>query len=211
MSKKMFALLSAVVVVGVTSVIALVPGVFSGGSGHAGLYRDFDNSDDLVGKSHQIVIARYVGQDTHKIDLVNTEDRAVLGDITLTVRQFQVFEALKGTAQADDVIYVGHETSESFNFLGGINRIQDIEDFSLSEGVKYAIFLREADTPSTLVSTYGAILWAYNGEPSIATVQADSGALQFMATDRYRETWDVLPNSDAPFELTKQDIVDLVN
>ena len=78
-------------------------------------------------------------------------------------------------------------------------------------GDNYVMFLREVPSRPEYNGQYGGVIWASVGEPGIAQIQPSSGNLQFKATERYKDEWDVLPDSDAPFELSKQGILDLVS
>ena len=207
--KKILIVSSAVFVVGIITGVAVVPG-FIPFTGSTGTYLDYLDEEELVRNSERIVIAQYVNEDFHVVDMKNAHDNAVLGKITLTVQRFQNIESLKGNAAVGDMTYVAIKSSDSYNLPGG-EEIFDRETVPLTVGNNYVVFLREVPPRPEYNGQYGDVVWAYVGEPGIAQIQADSDKLQFKVTERFKDDWDVLPNSDAPFELSKQGILDLVS
>ena len=195
------------------AVIGLVVGTFllqrfSPFTQSTGDYASHGDAESLVNRSERIVLAKYLGGDTHVIDRKNAYDGTVLGDITLLVRRFEIIGLLKGDAEAGDMTYVAVETADS---LFGWKMPNDIEYVRLSVGEDYVLFLREVPSVPEFEGQYGDVVWAHEFEPSIAQVEPDTGNLQFKTTKRYRKARDVLSSSGAPFELSEDEILALVS
>ncbi len=170
--------------------------------------RDYDEAGKLVQDSDRIVFARYLGETSHVVGLLNAYDDSSVGDLTLMVQTFETVESFKGDSSVGDMTYVAVEAAESYDWSDGTN---DIARVQLSEDEDYVIFLRPVPAWSEFNGQYGGSVWAYVGRPGIAQIQSGSGNLQFKATDEYKRHWDVLADSDAPFQLSKQGIIDLVS
>ncbi len=209
MTKKRLALFGTIIAIGIIGIMVgmVIPRLTTQTSGS---YRGYGNANGLVGSSDRIVYAKYLSETSHKIDRVNSSDGSVIGDITIVVRSFQNIESLKGNTTTGDMTYVVHETADSLDFLDGGKMTATFDEVPLSKGEDYMLFLRKIPTRPEYNGRYGDGVWAYTGQPSIAKVQ-DDGNLQFKATDRFKKGWDVLDDSDAPFELSKQDILTLVS
>ena len=207
--KKTIVVCSAIIAIGIVLGMSIVPR-FAPFAGSSGVYLDYANEEDLVRNSERIVLGKYIGENVHNVDMKNASDDAVLGKITLTVQQFQNIESLKGSASSGEMTYVAIKSADSYNLPGGGKETFDRETVSLTKGEEYVVFLREIQPRPEYGGQYGDVIWTYVGEPGIAKVQ-DTGNLQFKATDRYKKEWDVLSNSDAPFELSKQEIASIVS
>ncbi len=173
--------------------------------------RNYTHSKSLVNESDSIVFAKYLDEDSHVVDLTNAYDGAVLGELTLSVLKFQNIEALKGHARIGDMTFVVIETAESYNWGWGKSKIERVK---LSKGEDYVIFLRKITDIYGFESRYGDVVWAYVGRPGVAQIEQGTGRLQFkaVAVDSYKNLWGVLPaGSYTPFELNKQEILELVS
>lgn len=206
MTKKRFVFFGTVIAIGII-VGMVIPRLATQTAGSA---LDYGDANALVNSSERIVLAKYLGETSHKIDRTNASDGSVIGDITIVVRRFENVESLKGEASVGEMTFVAHESADSLDFLGGEKLTSSFEEVSLSKGEKYVLFLRQIPVRPEYNGQYGDVIWAYNGQPSIAKA-LDSGNLQFKVTDRYKREWDVSSNSDAPFELSKQEIISLVS
>ena len=202
-----------IIITGVVVVVALVLGTFllqrfSPFTQSSGDYASHGDAESLVNRSERIVLAKYLGGDTHVIDRKNAYDGTVLGDITLLVRRFENIGSLKGNAEAGDMTYVAVEAADS---LFGWKMTNGIEYVRLSVDEDYVLFLRQIPPRAEYEGQYGDVVWAHEGEPSIAQIQSGTGDLQFKTTKRYWNTMDVLSTSGAPFELSEEGILALVS
>ncbi len=175
------------------------------GSGSA---RDYIDADTLVQKSDRIIVAKFLEEKSHVIDRT-AYDGTVLGDITLVVQKFRNIEALKGDATTDDMTFVVSEAADSLDWGDGEKTDNEFERVPLSESDDYVLFLKqipaENEYEGKYKDEYEGGFWAYVGEPAIAVMQPGTGNFQFKVTDRYKSERDVL-SSNAPFELSKQDV-----
>ena len=214
MLKKLFIVFSMVSVVGVIFGIAVIPRLMpflSGSSGHAGSHLDYVDAETLVQRSERILIAKYLNEKSHVVDKTNAYDGTVLGDITLIVQRFQNIEVLKGDAPVGDMTFVALVSSDSLDKPDGEKMTSERETVQLSVDDNYVLFLREVPPRPEYKGQYGDVVWAYVGEPGIAQIQPDTGNLEFKVTDRFKSERDVLSVSNAPFELSKEEILALVS
>ena len=98
----------ALIISGAVVVVGLILGTFllqrfSPFTQSSGDYATHGDAESLVNSSDWIVLAKYLGGDTHVIDRKNAYDGTVLGDITLLVRRFENVRPLKGDAEAGDM------------------------------------------------------------------------------------------------------------
>ena len=193
-------------ILGVAVVPSLNPFVHS-----IGLYMDYLDEKDLVGHSERIVVAKCLGQTSHVVAMKNAYDDAVLGETTLAVQRFENVESLKGNAPVGGMTYVATKVADSYNLPDSTKGIFNKENISLSVGDDYAVFLFQIPARPEYEGAYGEVVWTYANEPSIAVIQPGTGNLQFKVTDRYEDQWDTLPGSNAPFELSKAEILKLVS
>ena len=170
----------------------------------------YDSARDLVSDSERIVLARYLGSESYAVPRTNAYDGVVLGEITLVVQRFVSTESVKGNATAGETVYVVREDSESLNEPDGSKSTHDIASVSLTKDDTYMLFLIEIPSRPQYKGKYGDTVWTYVGEPSIAQVQNGSGNLEFKTTEHYKEVWDILPESGAPFTLTRDNLDTLV-
>lgn len=223
MIKKPLIIISIVFVVGIILSVSFVPSSMipfttqSHGSPHigSGSPRDYTDAKTLVQKSDRIVVATFLEEKSHVVDRVNAYDGTVLGDITLVVQKFRNIEALKGDAAADNITYVVSEAADSLKWADGEKTTNEFERVPLSKSEDYVLFLRNIparnEYEGEYKDEYEGGFWAYVGEPAIAVLQQGSGDFKFKVTDRYKRERDVLRDSNAPFELSKQEIVSIVS
>ena len=179
-------------------------------SGGHGSWRDFRDGASLVANSERIVLATYLNESTHERSTVTTDDGEVVGSVTEIFRKFRVDESLKGDAGVGDTQYVVFTKSvKTARDGGGSDRLK-YDQVSLDSDEQYVLFLMSRGALEGYPSEYGDTLWVRPGEPGIAQMDSN-GRLTFIATDRYKETIEEeglerVSSSDAPFELTKEDI-----
>ena len=212
--RKILIISGAVFVAGLILGVAVIPtfkssiNPFYHSIGHSA---DFDDKKDLVEFSERIVVAKYLGQTSHVVAMKNAYDDAVLGETTLAVQRFENVESLKGNAPVGEMTYVATKVADSYNLPDSTKGIFNKENISLSVGDDYAVFLFQIPARPEYKGAYGEVVWTYANEPSIAVIQPGTGNLQFKVTDRYEDQWDTLPGSNAPFELSKAEILKLVS
>ncbi len=202
----------AITISTVVVVISLILGSFLLGfnpfTQSSGDYRSYGDAEALVNSSDRIVFAKYLGGKTHVIDRKNAHDGTVLGDITLLVRRFEIIESLKSDAGAGEITYVAVETADS---LFGWKMANNIEYVRLTVGEDYLLFLRAIPSRQEYEGQYGGVVWAHEFEPSIAQVDLHTGNLRFKTTKRYQNDRDVLSPSGSPFQLNREEILELVS
>ena len=181
-----------------------------GGGGSAASWYDYRTGERLLSESDMVVLATYLGEESQVIPTHTADDGEVLSTVTEAFQRFQLVEVLKGTATVGETIYVVN--SEGYTSvtadLEPVSGEYDGIDLTVDED--YVMFLERRARPSGYPSRYGDTLWTRPGEPAIAQV-GDSGRLTFLATTRYKDTiagegLERVSGSDAPFEMTKEDI-----
>ncbi len=210
MKRKILVVSGEVVVAGLILGVAVAPSL-NLFYGSIGLYMDYFDESDLVENSTRIVVVKYLGEASHVVATKNAYDDAVLGETTLVVQRFENIESLKGNAAVGDMTYIASKSVDLYNLSSGIKGIFNEENVSLSVDEEYVVFLRPVPPRPEYNGQYGDDVWAYLGEPSIAQIQPDTGNFQFKTTKRYRSDRDVLSTSGAPFELSKQEVLELVS
>ena len=213
MKNKLIALLGVTAVVGVLTGFVLVTKVmWTNGSVESWLIHV--EASTLVGSSDRIVVASYVDGRTETMSKGSASDGASKGSVTERFRRFTVVEVLKGDGAADDQLYLVTTDSSTFNFGGGKSTYRDYEVLDLKAGTRYVLFLEGVSRPEGYSSEYGDTLWTSPGEPYLAEIDSD-GRLTFIATDVYEDLveeggFTPVRGSAAPFELTKEQIKELV-
>ena len=195
--------------------LALLGGFFAAYSfmptkGAIGSWRDFRDATSLIVASERIVLATYLDEATHEIPTVTSDDGTVIGSVTETFRRFQIGESLKGDAQVGDNLYVVESANFKTALVGGGSETVNYEVLQLTAGHEYVLFLDSQPALAASPAQYGDTIWARPGEPGVAQVDSE-GHLTFVATDRYKDAiegkgLERAPGSDAPFEMTKEDI-----
>ena len=69
------------------------------------LWNDYVRAAPLVEQSDRIVLAEYLDSTTHEISEVSPVDGVAHRSVTEEYRRFRVSESLKGSAEADEVVY----------------------------------------------------------------------------------------------------------
>ena len=216
LKNKLIALLGVTLVVGILAGFVVAPRMMWGGgsSGSVASWLIHVEADTLVAGSDRIVVAKYVDDRTETISKGAASDGVSKGSVNERFRKFTVVEVLKGSGGAGAEIYLVTTDSSTFNFGGGKSKDSSYELLELTEGTNYVLFLEGISRPEGYSSEYGDVLWASPGEPYLAQVDAD-GRWTFLATDVYENLVSEggltpVRGSAAPFELTKQQIKDLV-
>lgn len=195
--------------------LALLGGAFAAyriipPKGAAGSWHDYRDADSLLAASERIVVATYLDEAAHEIPTVTADDGEVLGSVTEIYRRFRIDETLKGDAQAGDDLYVVTSAGFKTALIGGGSETTKYQVLQLAANEAYVLFLHSRPAPADYPADYGDLIWTRPGEPGVAQIDPD-GRLTFIATDRYRNTIKSeglkrAEGSDAPFEMTKEDI-----
>lgn len=181
-----------------------------GSGGASGSWSDYRSAETLLAASDRVVLATYLDEETHEIPTVTAEDGTVLGSVTERFHRFRIVEPLRGDGLAGEDLHVvssvGYKTALPTG--GSESHMYDLVD--LTAGEKYVLFLHARTKIDGYPDKYGDVLWTRPDEPGIAQLDS-SGRLSFIATDRYKETikdegLERASGSDAPFEMTKDDI-----
>ncbi len=170
-------------------------------------WRDYRDADSLLAASERIVVATYLDEATHEIPTITSHDGTVIGSVTETFRRFRFGESLKGDAQVGDTLYVVESANVKTALVDGESETVNCEVLQLTADQEYVPFLHSKPANP---AQYGDAIWTRPGEPGIAQIDAE-GRLTFVATDRYKDTvegegLERAAGSDAPFEMTKEDI-----
>ena len=179
------------------------------------LWNDYVRAAPLVEQSDRIVLAEYLDSTTHEIPEVSPVDGVAHRSVTEEYRRFRVSDSLKGSAEADEVVYAvwtagytegigSDETTEFFAY----------ETVALETGQEYVLFMHSLPVAPGYPTKYGDVVWTIVGEPGVAVVGSE-GRLSFKASERYKNGVDNAGHerpvgSAAPFELTKAELIELI-
>ena len=135
--------------------------------------------------------------------------------VTEEYRRFRVSESLKGSAEADEVVYAVWTAG----YTEGIGADGSTEFFAyktvaLETGQEYVLFMHSLPVAPGYPTKYGDVVWTIVGEPGVAVVSSE-GRLSFKASERYKNGVDNAGyerpvGSAAPFELTKAELIELI-
>ena len=194
---------------------ALLGGIFvayslMGSEGSSGSWQDYRDAASLLSASERILVATYLDAETHEIPTVTADDGTVVGSVTEKFRRFRITEALRGDGESGDIMYVVTSIGYKTALAGGGSKSSTYDVLDLTADEDYVLFLDGRTKQEGYPSQYGDTLWTRPGEPGIAQLD-DAGRLTFIATDRYKDTIESeglerVTGSDAPFEMTKEDI-----
>ena len=179
------------------------------------LWNDYVRAAPLVEQSDRIVLAEYLDSTTHEISEVSPVDGVAHRSVTEEYRRFRVSESLKGSAEADEVVYAvwtagyteGIGPGEATEFFA-------YETVTLETGQEYVLFMHSLPVAPGYPTKYGDVVWTIVGEPGVAVVSSE-GRLSFKASERYKNGVDNAGHerpvgSAAPFELTKAELIELI-
>ena len=179
------------------------------------LWNDYVRAAPLVEQSDRIVLAEYLDSTTHEISEVSPVDGVAHRSVTEEYRRFRVSESLKGSAEADEVVYAvwtagyteGIGPGEATEFFA-------YETVTLETGQEYVLFMHSLPVAPGYPTKYGDVVWTIVGEPGVAVVSSE-GRLSFKASERYKNEVDNAGHerpvgSAAPFELTKAELIELI-
>ena len=179
------------------------------------LWNDYVRAAPLVEQSDRIVLAEYLDSTTHEIPEVSPVDGVAHRSVTEEYRRFRVSESLKGSAEADEVVYAvwtagyteGIGPGEATEFFA-------YETVTLETGQEYVLFMHSLPVAPGYPTKYGDVVWTIVGEPGVAVVSSE-GRLSFKASERYKNGVDNAGHerpvgSAAPFELTKAELIELI-
>ena len=195
--------------------LALSGGVLAGcglfpAKGTSGDWLDYRDAGSLLAASERILEATYLDEETHEIPTVTADDGTVVGSVTERFRRFRIVEALKGDGESGDIMYVVTSVGYKTALSGGGSKSYTYDVLHLTADEDYVLFLNGIARQEGYPSQYGDTLWVRPGEPGVAQLDA-AGRLAFIATDRYKNTMEAggletVEGSDAPFEMTKENI-----
>ena len=179
------------------------------------LWNDYVRAAPLVEQSDRIVLAEYLDSTTYEIPEVSPVDGVTHRSVTEEYRRFRVSESLKGSAEADEVVYAvwtagyteGIGPGEATEFFA-------YETVTLETGQEYVLFMHSLPVAPGYPTKYGDVVWTIVGEPGVAIVGSE-GRLSFKASERYKNGVDDGGHerpvgSAAPFELTKAELIELI-
>ena len=179
------------------------------------LWNDYVRAAPLVEQSDRIVLAEYLDSTTYEIPEVSPVDGVTHRSVTEEYRRFRVSESLKGSAEADEVVYAvwtagyteGIGPGEATEFFA-------YETVTLETGQEYVLFMHSLPVAPGYPTKYGDVVWWIVGEPGVAIVGSE-GRLSFKASERYKNGVDDGGHerpvgSAAPFELTKAELIELI-
>ena len=179
------------------------------------LWNDYVRAAPLVEQSDRIVLAEYLDSTTYEIPEVSPVDGVTHRSVTEEYRRFRVSESLKGSAEADEVVYAvwtagyteGIGPGEATEFFA-------YETVTLETGQEYVLFMHSLPVAPGYPTKYGDVVWSIVGEPGVAIVGSE-GRLSFKASERYKNGVDDGGHerpvgSAAPFELTKAELIELI-
>ena len=179
------------------------------------LWNDYVRAAPLVEQSDRIVLAEYLDSTTHEISEVSPVDGVAHRSVTEEYRRFRVSESLKGSAEADEVVYAVWTAG----YTEGIGADGSTEFFAyktvtLETGQEYVLFMHSLPVAPGYPTKYGDVVWTIVGEPGVAVVSSE-GRLSFKASERYKNGVDNAGHerpvgSAAPFELTKAELIELI-
>ena len=213
MKGKLIALLGVALALGIVAGVVVVPSMMSGG-GTVASWLIHVQADTLVEGSDRILVARFVDDRTETIDKGTAADGTLTGSVTERFRRFTVMEVLKGPGTVGDEVYLATTDRSMYNFGGGDSSNTEYDVVQLTQGTDYVLFVQGVDPPEGYPATYGETLWISPGEPYLAEMDT-RGRLTFIATAIYADLLsegglEPVPGSAAPFELTKDQIKQLV-
>ena len=208
--KMMLGVGAAVLMLSALLGVAVVFYISTGSEGGSGSWQDYRDASSLLAASERIVVATYLDEETHEIPTVTDGDGKAIGSVTEQFLRFRIVEALKGDGTASEMVYVTNTLGYKTAQIGGGSKSYSYDNIDLTANENYVLFLRSRSMIEGYPTKYGDTLWTRPGEPAIAQLD-DSGRLRFIATDRYKDTVDDeglerVSGSDAPFEMTKEDI-----
>lgn len=194
--------------------VAFVVYISMGSEGGSGSWQDYRDASSLIAASERIMVATYLDEETHVIPTVTDDDGTVIGSVTEQFLRFQIVEALKGDGTASEIVHVANTLGYKTAQIGGGSKSYSYDNIDLTANENYVLFLSSRSMIEGYPTKYGDTLWTRPGEPAVAQLD-DAGRLTFVATKRYKDTVDDeglerVSGSDAPFEMTKEDITSSV-
>ena len=210
---------SALVASFVLAVLAVVIGILVNPEliGLAGSSKDWFvhvAAETLVEYSEHIVVARYQDEAVHEIPNSSLYPDAPTS-FTDVYRRFEVVESLKGDFEPGDNVYVGWAVGHTIvNKETGKPEFRSREVPPISEDADYALFLNPRWSRSRHPDDRATSVWQTPQGLNVALVDAQ-GRLSFQVNSYYRAAlkdlgFKPVPGSGAPFELTTNDVRELV-
>ena len=201
------------VVLAVVIGILVSPGLFGRAKSHKDWFVHVA-ADTLVEYSEHIVIARHQDEAVHEIPNSSLYPDAPTS-FTDVYRRFEVVESLKGGFEPGDTVYVGWAVGHTIvNEETGKPEFRSREVPPISEDADYALFLNSRWSRSRHPDDSATSVWQTLQGLDVALVDAQ-GRLSFQVKSYYRAAlkdlgFKPVPGSGAPFELTTNDVRELV-
>ena len=214
MKGKLIAFLGVALAIGILAGIVIVPRMMSSGGATVASWLIHVEAETLVEASDRILVAKFVDDRNETLDQGTAPDGIHKGSITERYRRFTVVEVLKGEGSVGDEVYLATTDRSVHSFGGGVSSDTEYDVVELTNGTEYVLFLRGVSRPEGHPAKYGEKLWISPGEPCLAQMD-ERGRLTFLATDIYVDLLsqgdlEPVPGSAAPFELTKNRIIEMV-
>ena len=185
--------------------------------GLAGTHKDwlvYVTPGTLVESSEHIVVARYQDETVHEIPNSSSYPNAPTS-FTDVYRRFEVVESLKGGFEPGDTVYVGWAVGYTIvNEETGKPEFRSREVPAISGDADHALFLDRKWSRSRHPDDRATSVWRTPQGLDVALVDAQ-GRLSFQVNSYYRAAlkdlgFKPVPGSGAPFELTTNDVRELV-
>ena len=185
--------------------------------GLAGTHKDWFvhvAADTLVEYSEHIVVARYQDEAVREIPNSSPYPDSPTS-FTDVYRRFEVIESLKGNFEPGHTVYVGWAVGHTIvNEETGQPEFRSREVPDVSEGADYALFLNPSWSRLRHPDDREINIWQTPRGLNVALVDAQ-GRLSFHVDGYYRAAlkdlgFKPVPGSGAPFELTINDVRELV-
>ncbi len=167
--------------------------------------KNWTDPNDLFETSDRIIAAQFIESTLETVQLIDSVTGAIAGETEVLFRQFEVSDSLKGTADADDLLWIAFAPGKAGELLDGLGSVKEFVG-----GPTYLLFLKGRLRPLEYPVEFGAVLWTGNGEPSFAEIFGER--LLFRAEGAYvdliQRDGRTLPDplSAAPFTLTLEEV-----
>lgn len=169
--------------------------------------KNWTDFGDLIDTSDRIFTAQFVESRQETVQLIDSATGALSGEADVLYRQFEVFESMKGTSDAEDLLWIAFEPGRTGELVNGQGEVQEFRS-----GKTYVLFLKGRLRPLQYPAEFGPVLWTGNGEPSFAELLDDN--LIFRSERPYLDLLEneghtlPVPSSASPFSMTISELRD---
>ena len=123
------------------------------------LWNDYVRAAPLVEQSDRIVLAEYLDSTTHEISEVSPVDGVAHRSVTEEYRRFRVSDSLKGSAEADEVVYAVWTTGYTEGIgADGSTEFFAYETVALETGQEYVLFMHSLPVAPGYPTKYGDVV-----------------------------------------------------